>query len=304
MRDGCAGFFTEAALAAGKGIVRRPLDLRTAARRPARRLGTARADGRRVVRRRAGRRPPPRRSTRRRSARCSPGLPLADPLRLPGGRMTLVEPRHAPRPDGRPVRPRPDPRRAGHPARRLVPDLPLRRRPRDARHADVRVLPAHAPRLPDAAGLGGRGAARSRSSRCRASASRLKCRGQVIESTRQGGLRAGDQGDRLPPRALRDRRRPDVRRRQAGRRGHRHVDPAHRPDPRVDRGASGTGRRPDRCRPTVVSHRRPLVSTANTSWPSRSGKPSEAFGDRYRAVRRGPGDRPAARRRRTRSSTG
>ena len=50
-------------------------------------------------------------------------------VHLPGGRTAAGRPRDALDPDGGPVRARPHPRRGRHPPRRLVPDLPLRRRP-------------------------------------------------------------------------------------------------------------------------------------------------------------------------------
>ena len=90
MRDGCAGFFTAEELAAGKGIVPRPLDRRPRAGRQAGRLDRARArsraeslDERQVD------------ALRRGDLAAAFGPPfdrldLADPLRLPGGRMTLV----------------------------------------------------------------------------------------------------------------------------------------------------------------------------------------------------------------------
>ena len=40
-------------------------------------------------------------------------------------------------------------------------------------------------------------------------ANRLKCRGQIVESSRRGHLRNHDQGTRLQAGAVRDRRRPD-----------------------------------------------------------------------------------------------
>ena len=43
--------------------------------------------------------------------------------------------------------------------------------------------------------------------------SRLKCRGQVLDTTRVVSLRSLDQGIRVRPRTVRDRRRADVRRR-------------------------------------------------------------------------------------------
>ncbi|APW63092.1 beta-ketoacyl synthase N-terminal-like domain-containing protein [Paludisphaera borealis] len=89
MRDGCAGFFSEAALAAGKGIVPRPLDAKP---RPGVRPDDWRdltpstpttLDARQVDALRAG------------DLHAAFGSPfdqidMADPLPLPGGRMTLV----------------------------------------------------------------------------------------------------------------------------------------------------------------------------------------------------------------------
>jgi 3-hydroxymyristoyl/3-hydroxydecanoyl-(acyl carrier protein) dehydratase len=89
MRDGCAGFFTDEALAAGKGIVRPAIDLRpTNGIRPAdwRELvpmAVERYDGAQLDRLRAGD-----------LAGCFgpafAGLPLTRPLTIPGGRMRLV----------------------------------------------------------------------------------------------------------------------------------------------------------------------------------------------------------------------
>ena len=90
MRDGCAGFFSEAELSAGQGIVRRPLDLRPLP-------GKRSDDWREFV---------PMAIESFREAQVDAlrrgdyalafgpgfeGLGLADPLRLPGGRMTLVD---------------------------------------------------------------------------------------------------------------------------------------------------------------------------------------------------------------------
>ena len=89
MRDGCAGFFSEAALAAGKGIVPRPLDSQP---RPGvkpddwRELAPTAPtslDARQVDALRAA-------ISTRPSASPFDRLALADPLPLPGGRMTLV----------------------------------------------------------------------------------------------------------------------------------------------------------------------------------------------------------------------
>jgi len=90
MRDGCAGFFTAAALAAGKGIVHTEMDLKP---RPGTRpddweefvpLGVEAYADRQIEALRAGD-----------LAGCFGslfgGLGLKDPLRLPGGRMKLVD---------------------------------------------------------------------------------------------------------------------------------------------------------------------------------------------------------------------
>ncbi len=91
MRDGCAGFFNDSALAAGQGIVRRGLDLRPVAGiRPddwqtlAPVPGVEAYDDRQIDALRRG----------DYAAAFGPlfaGLPLADPLRLPGGRMSLLD---------------------------------------------------------------------------------------------------------------------------------------------------------------------------------------------------------------------
>ena len=221
MSQGCAGFFTAEALAAGRGVVKTALDLRDMPRPPARRLVAPGADGRRIARRRPGRGPPPGRPRRRvrpgvRGARPAPTGP---PARRPDA---AGRPGPADRSDRRAIRARPDPRRGRHPPRRLVHDLPLRRRPRDAGHAHVRVLPAYVADLPGPDGLDRRG----RRGRLPAGAGR----GQQAQVPGAGGrvdedghVRGLPQGAGLSPRALRDRRRPDVRRRQADRRDHRHV---------------------------------------------------------------------------------
>jgi 3-hydroxymyristoyl/3-hydroxydecanoyl-(acyl carrier protein) dehydratase len=89
MRDGCAGFFTAEELSAGQGIVRRPLDLRPL---PGQRpddwselvpMAVESYDDAQVEALRRG----------DHAAAFGPafaGLGLVDPLRLPGGRMTLL----------------------------------------------------------------------------------------------------------------------------------------------------------------------------------------------------------------------
>ena len=154
MKNGCAGFFTAAELAAGKGIVHTEFDLLP---QPGKRPTT-------------GASWPPWRPKRTTTGRSTPCAPATSPALRPALCRSAAaaagdvaaraaeagRPGGAPRPRRRPVRPRPDPRRSRHPSRRLVPDLPLLRRPRHARHPDVRVLPAHAADLPAAAGLGRR----------------------------------------------------------------------------------------------------------------------------------------------------
>jgi len=90
MRDGCAGFFSEAALAAGRGIVLRPLDLRELPGvrpddwAPLTPVRVEAYDDARIDALRRG----------DYGAAFGPtfdGLPLADPLRLPGGRMALLD---------------------------------------------------------------------------------------------------------------------------------------------------------------------------------------------------------------------
>ena len=159
MRDGCAGFFSAAELAAGKGIVRPNLDLRP-------RTGIRPADWQELVpmipeaynagqldRLRAGD-----------LAGCFghffAGLNLTKPLTIPGGRMRLVhrvmelDPRGGRYGLGF-IR-----AEADISPGRLVPHLPLRRRPGHARHPHVRVLPAHPAHLPPPHGMGGRGGRR------------------------------------------------------------------------------------------------------------------------------------------------
>ena len=90
MRDGCAGFFTAAELAAGKGIVRSALDLRP-------RTGSRPADWEELVPMAQRKRTTPASSTcsgkgiwRDASAPLFAGLGLTSPLTIPGGRMRLV----------------------------------------------------------------------------------------------------------------------------------------------------------------------------------------------------------------------
>jgi len=89
MTDGCAGFFTNEALAAGKGIVRTALDLKPApGRRPAdwedfTRMGVERYSGEQLDALRAG-------DLAGCFGEAFAGLPLAKPVTLPGGRMKLV----------------------------------------------------------------------------------------------------------------------------------------------------------------------------------------------------------------------
>ncbi len=89
MRDGCAGFFTDAALAAGKGVVHTALDLRPIAGKrpddwsPLVPMSVASYDDEQVSAMRLG---------DLASAFGAPfaGLNLRDPIKLPAGRMTLV----------------------------------------------------------------------------------------------------------------------------------------------------------------------------------------------------------------------
>ena len=89
MRDGCAGFFTAAELDAGKGIVRRALDLRP-------RTGSLPADWQELVPMAqeaydaASSTGSATATWQAASARCSTGLDVARPLTIPGGRMRLV----------------------------------------------------------------------------------------------------------------------------------------------------------------------------------------------------------------------
>ncbi len=163
-----AGFFTAEELAAGKGIVQTALDQKPMpGKRP--------DDWRELVPQRPSARSTPEQVDALRAGDLAAafgadfaGLPLRDPATIPGRDAPAGRPRAAHRPGRRPVRPRPHPRRGRHPPRRLVPDLPLRRRPGDARHAHVRVLPAHAAHLPACGWAGSARQARSSASRCRA----------------------------------------------------------------------------------------------------------------------------------------
>ncbi|GAC1449388.1 MAG: hypothetical protein NVSMB9_33220 [Isosphaeraceae bacterium] len=89
MRDGCAGFFPASALAAGKGIILRPLDLRPLPGlrpddwQPLVPLSVESYDDAQVDALRRG-------DLGAAFGKPFDSLPLSDPLRLPGDRMTLV----------------------------------------------------------------------------------------------------------------------------------------------------------------------------------------------------------------------
>ena len=89
MRDGCAGFFTASALAAGQGIVRRGLDLRPMPGirpedwAPMVPMAVEAYDDRQIDALRRG-------DYAAAFGSRFAGLPLANPLRLPGGRMRLL----------------------------------------------------------------------------------------------------------------------------------------------------------------------------------------------------------------------
>ena len=96
-------------------------------------------------------------------------------------------------------------------------------------------------------------------------ASRLRCRGPGDRVDPEGDLRGRDQGAGLRPRAVRDRRCPDVRRRQADRRDHRHGAPARRA-PTASRARDGSGQAEPARRNARTSPAR--SSRASRSWPS------------------------------------
>ena len=89
MRDGCAGFFSEAELAAGKGVVHTKLDLRPLPGKrpedwaPLVAMGVEAYDDQQINALRAG-------DYRKAFGPAFEGLGLSDPLRLPGGLMTLL----------------------------------------------------------------------------------------------------------------------------------------------------------------------------------------------------------------------
>ncbi|MFO0952257.1 MAG: hypothetical protein U0835_14125 [Isosphaeraceae bacterium] len=125
MRDQ-RGVFSAGELAAGKGSCGGSLDMRPIpGKRPAAtgakwcRWQSNRTTTAEVDPPPRGLRPPGRRSRAR----------AEDPLCLPGGRLHPVAPGRTDRPDRRSLRPGRDPQRAGHSPRRLVPHLPLHRRP-------------------------------------------------------------------------------------------------------------------------------------------------------------------------------
>ena len=112
----------------------------------------------------------------------------------------------------------------------------------------------------------------------RASPAGSSAAARCIESTRHGHLRGHGQGARLPSRAVRDRRRPDVRRRQADRRDHRHVacgSPGLTREARRAALGSGVSAVAVEAQPVRLFDREQILAFA-------IGKPSEAFGDRYR----------------------
>ena len=89
MRDGCAGFFSEAELASGRGIVRRPIDLRPLPGvrpddwSPLAPTGVESYDDRQIDALRRG-------DHAAAFGAAFEGLGLRDPLRLPGGRLALL----------------------------------------------------------------------------------------------------------------------------------------------------------------------------------------------------------------------
>ncbi len=225
MRRGCAGFFTHQEIQENRGLVLTEEDL-------APKQGRRGPDVRDLVQLTAGSYGEAQLEALRRGdlvACFGPAfadLPLARPVALPGGLLRLIH--RVPHCDphgGRwglgLVRAEADVRPT------MVPDLPLRGRHGHARHPDVRVL-RPCPALPAGPhGLGGRG--RPPGLRARAGGPRPTQVPRSGDPEHQDRvLSGGDQGDRLPARALRDRRRPDVRRRQAHRGLPGHLDADHR----------------------------------------------------------------------------
>ncbi len=204
MRDGCAGFFTAQALAAGRGIVQTELD-----KKP--RQGKLAADWREPVPLAAGSYNAAQIDALRRGdiAGCFGAhfarLPLADPARLPGGRMRLIE---------RVVQLEPRGGRYGIGLIRAEADI----QPSDwfltCHFVDDRVMPGtlmyecclHTLRvyLMRLGWIGAEGEVAFEP--VPGVASRLKCRGQVIESTRVAAyeVHIKELGYRPEPYALAD----------------------------------------------------------------------------------------------------
>ncbi len=285
MSQGCAGFFTAEALASGQGVVKTALDLRAIPGvrpddwAPLVPMAVESLDDDQVEALRRGDLVARVRPERSRGSTC------VEPARLPGGLMRLVD--RVPLID-------PSGGRFGLGLIRGEADI----RPDDwfmtCHFVDDRVMPGtlmyecclHTLRIflmPD--GLDRRG----RRGRLPAGAGRgqqAQVPGAGDRVDPDGHLRGLDQGARLPARALRDRRCPDVRRRQADRRDHRHVaaDDGARPrGPRTDLGESIF--HPGSAPPGDGTSRQ----TATTALYDTSrilafaiGKPSEAFGEPYR----------------------
>ena len=220
MRDGCAGFFTAEELAAGKGIAPAKLESRM---RPGDRpedrepdlipTSPTQLDEAAVEALRRG---------DLAAAFGAPfdGLPLADAVALPGGRMAMIRRVTTLDPTGGP---------AGLGFIRAEADI----RPGDwymvCHFVDDRVMPGtlmyecclHALRilLMRLGWVGRRGRGRVRAGAGRRQPAQVPRADHRGDPARR--LRDHDQGAGLSPRALRDRRRPDLRRRQADRLGHR-----------------------------------------------------------------------------------
>ena len=298
MRDGCAGFFTRRGAGRGQGDRAREHSIAGRSRRPRPDDGTTWSRCRRRGSTSARSTPCGGATWRRRSARRSIGCDLRDPLPLPGGRMTLVHRVTTLDPAGGPF---------GLGLIRAEADI----HPDDwfmaCHFVDDRVMPGtlmyecclHTLRifLMRLGWVGARGQVAFEP--VPGVASRLKCRGQVIESTRRGHLRSHDQGAGLPARAVRDRRRPDLRRRQADRRDHRHGASAVRDEPARAGAALGvraaTIEPSIRCDAADTERRGPRTGRVfdhDRILAFAIGKPSDAFGERYRVVRRGAVHRP------------
>ena len=133
-------------------------------------------------------------------------------------------------------------------------------------------------------------------------ASRLKCRGQVIESTRKVIVRGDDQGAGLRPEPYAI---ADALMYADGKPIVEITDMALRLTGMTrETTCDGSGRGPNDSRRSRAPDNAPVSTTAERILAFAIGKPSEAFGERVPPLRRRPVHRPAARPAVLSSSTG